>query len=180
MKRVGVMIFLIVLSHFIFGQGAIENDKKDEKRDVMKTGGIDAYVGFFPSTENSIDDYTPVEAATIKIFNEKDVSLTYSGTTDQKGYLRLDGIMPGKYLISVENYEGDYFFKDGVLIVKENDDSKVYLHLELESTGLANTKAKVQEKKIDSLFQNLVGKIIEVSKSHHVEVDKTVKEEKEQ
>lgn len=164
MKRKTLISCLIVTLSLISNLTLVSSQISDQRN----TGGVDIYLGIFKPPDRSIDDYYPVEEAEVKIINKDDMSTWYSGTTNQKGYLRFDGIMPGKYFIVTKKYQGDYFLKGGVLIVKEKEDSKVYLHLELESTELESNKAEVQENQIESFLPNLVGKIIEVSKSPSV------------
>jgi len=143
------------------------NLHSQEPNEIVKTGSADIHVGVFDIQSFSIDNYIPASGALITILNAEKKSVYYSGLTDKNGYLHLDGIEPGKYLIAVKNEEGDYFFQDGCLMIEAVEYSKAYLHLEQESDQ-ESLRGEVEKMGIMSFLPKPVGKILEVSKSPFV------------
>jgi len=143
------------------------NLQAQEPNKVIKTGNADIYVGTFDLKTMSVDCLHPASEVLVTLANTEVKSLKYNGKTDDKGYLRLEGIKPGKYFIAVRNKDGDYYFQDGCLVVKAVEDSKVYLHLKRE-LDMANIVRELEEMRIMSLAPNPVGKIIEISQSPFV------------
>lgn len=159
MKKFLALVFSILFASSFF----LSQDKPKPKQ----YGYVHVYLGIFNLQNLSLDHYIHLPDVAIKLINKETKETTHVQYTDPKGYTNFKNVLPGNYFLSAETENGSFFFHEGILIIKEEQGSKVYLHLEQEM-DLKGTKEEVEGIGLMSQLPNLVGRLYEVSNSPFV------------
>jgi hypothetical protein len=163
-KTISIFVALFCL---VGAAASLGQEKTKSSKAVVETGSLDVYIGYFLPPDYPLTAFAPVDGVIVKLISQDRKAILATGVTNLKGYVRIEGIEPGKVLIAVDTGGGEYLLKNAAVVIPKADESKVFLHIEQEN-NFSTLRADVEKMGVLGLLPNLRGKLIEVSKSRAV------------